>query len=102
MVPTSALATRATLPATARPHVASATSAVRRGQAGVVRQVKEQRRGHTRAVLQSLAHTHRGRPGTDVATALPRALVPLGVHLSPVQLRELARHIEAGRPVELP
>jgi hypothetical protein len=107
MVPTSAPATRAALPATAGPRVAAATAATprpsaRRGQAGVARQVKDQRRGYARAVLQSLGRTYRGRPAAGVIPILRQALAPLGVRLSPVQLRELARHIEAGHPVELP
>jgi hypothetical protein len=107
MVPTSALATRVTPSATARPRVASATAAtprpgVRRGQATVARQITEQRRGYARAVLKSLGRTYRGRPAAGVIPILRQALAPLGVRLSLVQLRELARHIEAGRPVELP
>jgi hypothetical protein len=107
MVPTSALATRATPPATARRRVASNAVAasrhgVRRAQGGVARQIKDQRRGYARAVLQGLARSYRGRPATGVATVLRRALSPLGVRLSPAQLRELARDIQAGRPVELP
>jgi hypothetical protein len=53
-------------------------------------------------VLQGLARTYRGRPAAQVAKVLRNSLTPLGVRLSPVQVRELAAHIEAGRPVELP
>jgi hypothetical protein len=104
MVPTSALATRAIPPATASPRAAAATPRPRghRGQATVARQIKDQRRGYARAVLQSLGRTYRGRPATGVIPILRQSLVPLGVRLSLAQLRELARHIEAGRPVELP
>jgi hypothetical protein len=52
--------------------------------------------------LQGLARTYQGRPATSVATILRQALAPLGVRLSPTQLRELARGIEAGHPIELP
>jgi hypothetical protein len=69
---------------------------------GIAAQIKEQRRGYARAVLQGVARTYRGRPAAQVATVLRQALSPLGVRLSPVQARELAAHIEAGRPVELP
>jgi hypothetical protein len=66
------------------------------------RQVREQRKGYARAVLQGLARTYRGRPATQVQKVLSQAMGPLGVRLSPAALRELAGHIEAGRPVELP
>jgi hypothetical protein len=69
---------------------------------GVAAQIKEQRRGYARAVLQGLAQTYRGRPAAQVGKVLRQALSPLGVRLSPVQARTLAAHIEAGRPVELP
>jgi hypothetical protein len=68
----------------------------------VARQIKDQRRGYARAVLQGLARTYQGRPATNVATTLRQALTPLGVRLSPTQLQKLARDIEAGHPVELP
>jgi hypothetical protein len=70
--------------------------------AGVARQIKEQRRGYARAVLRAVARTQRGRPAAGIQGVIKQALVPLGVRLSPVQLRELAAHIEAGRPAELP
>jgi hypothetical protein len=69
---------------------------------GIAAQIKEQRRGYARAVLQGLARTYRGRGAAQVAKVLRNSLTPLGVRLSPVQVRELAAHIEAGRPVELP
>jgi len=49
----------------------------------VARQIKDQRRGYARAVLQALART------------------PLGVRLSTARLHQLATDIAAGRPVEL-
>ena len=107
MAPTSAFATRVTSPATARRRVASeavvaSQYGVRRAQGGVARQIKDQRRAYARAVLRGLARTYQGRPAAGVATILRQALVPLGVRLSPAQLRGLARDIEAARPVELP
>jgi hypothetical protein len=69
---------------------------------GVARQIKEQRRGYARAVLRAVARSHQGRPAAGIQRAIKQALVPLGVRLSPAQLRELAAHIEAGRPAELP
>lgn len=69
---------------------------------GIATQIREQRRGYARAVLQGLARTYRGRPAMQVAKVLRNSLTPLGVRLSAVQVRELAAHIEAGRPVELP
>jgi hypothetical protein len=66
------------------------------------RAIKEQRRGYARAVLQGVARTHRGLPAAQVRKILTQTLGPLGVRLSPAALRELAGHIEAGRPVELP
>jgi hypothetical protein len=74
----------------------------RQGQAGVARQIKEQRRGYARAVLQGLARTYRGRPASQIQKVLQQSLGPLGVRLSPLQAREIAEHITAGRPVELP
>jgi hypothetical protein len=68
----------------------------------IARAVKDQRRGYARAVLHGLARAHRGRPSAQVQKILTQALGPLGVRLSPAALRELAGHIEAGRPVELP
>jgi hypothetical protein len=68
----------------------------------VARQIKDQRRGYARAVLQGVARTHHGRSAPGVATILRQALTPLGVRLSPAQLRDLARQIAAGQPVELP
>ena len=108
MVSTSAFATRATPPATTRARVGSAAAPPpRRGvgaaaRRGVARQITEQRRGYARAVLQGLARTYQGRPATSIAPILRQALTPLGLRLSPARLRELARHIEAGQPVELP
>ena len=85
-------------------HLASVSPMprARQGQTSVAAQIKEQRRGYARAVLQGLARTYRGRPAVQVAKVLRNSLSPLGVRLSPVQARELAQHIEAGRPVELP
>jgi hypothetical protein len=109
MVPTSAFAAPATQPATARPRAGSAAAAALGGsgvrqpaRSGVARQIKDQRRGYARAVLQGLARTYQGRPASSVAPILRQALVPLGVRLSAARLRELPRHIEAGQPVQLP
>ena len=64
--------------------VAASQHGVRRAQSGVwpasvACQIKDQRRGHARAVLRGLARTYQGRPATGVATILHQALGPLGV-----------------------
>jgi hypothetical protein len=74
----------------------------RQGRASVARQVKEQRRGYARAVLQGIARTYRGRPVSQIQKVLQHSLGPLGVRLSPLQAREIAEHIGDGWPVELP
>lgn len=82
--------------AVTRPHHVG-----RRRQGSVAGQIREQRRGYARAVLQGVARTHRGRPASGVATILRQSLTSLGVRLPPARLRELAAQIEAGQPVEL-
>jgi hypothetical protein len=72
------------------------------GRMSAARQVRDQRKGYARAVLRGVARTYRGRPAAQVQKLLTQALGPLGVRLSPAALRDLAGHIEAGRPVELP
>jgi len=67
----------------------------------VARQIKDQRRGYARAVLQALARTQHGRPTTQVQRVLRESLTPLGVRLSTARLHQLATDIAAGRPVEL-
>jgi hypothetical protein len=64
--------------------------------------VRDQRKGYASAVLQGVARTYRGRPAAQVQKILTQAMGPLGVRLAPAMLRELAGHIEAGRPVALP
>ncbi len=67
----------------------------------VARQIKDQRRGYARAVLQALARTQHGRPTTQVQRVLRESLTPLGVRLSTARVHQLATDIAAGRPVEL-
>jgi len=67
----------------------------------VARQIKDQRRGYARAVLQALARTQHGRPTTQVQRVLRESLTPLGVRLSTARVHQLATDITAGRPVEL-
>ncbi len=67
----------------------------------VARQIKDQRRGYARAVLQALARTQHGRPTTQIQRVLRESLTPLGVRLSTARLHQLATDIAAGRPVEL-
>ncbi len=67
----------------------------------VARQIKDQRRGYARAVLQALARTQHGRPTTQIQRVLRESLTPLGVRLSTARLHQLATDITAGRPVEL-
>lgn len=73
-----------------------------RSKAAVARQVKEQRRGYARAVLAALARSLRGRPTPQVRRVLRDSLRPLGVRLSPVDLRAIAKNISTGQPVQLP
>jgi hypothetical protein len=117
MAPVSASAYRTTQAHTSRDSGTASTTSRSRGTptrlgfggghggahgAGVARQIKEQRRGYARAVLRAVARSHQGRPAAGIQRAIKQALVPLGVRLSPAQLRELATNIEAGRPAELP
>jgi len=67
----------------------------------VARQIKDQRRGYARAVLQALARTQHGRPTAQVQRVLRESLTPLGVRLSTARLHQLATDIAVGRPVEL-
>ena len=68
----------------------------------VARQIRAQRQGYARAVLQGLARTYRGRPAAQIRTVLAQSLGPLGVRLTPTVLAKLAVDIEAGLPVQLP
>ena len=76
----------------------------RRGapRAIAARQVQQQRRGYTRAVLRALARDQQGRSTAQVQRMLRNCLSPLGVRLSTATLHRLAVDITAGRPVELP
>jgi hypothetical protein len=87
----------------AAPRLASVTPIPRprQGRASVAHQIKVQRRGYARAVLQGV-RTYRGRPTSQIQKVLQQSLGPLGVRLSALQAREIAEHIGAGRPVELP
>ncbi len=67
----------------------------------VARQIKDQRRGYARAVLQGLARTQHDRPVAQVQRVLRESLTPLGVRLSTAKLHQLATDIAAGRPIEL-
>lgn len=73
-----------------------------RSKAAVARQVKEQRRGYTRAVLAALARSLHGRPTAQVRRVLRDSLRPLGVRLSPAELQAMASNISTGLPVQLP
>lgn len=64
--------------------------------------IQEQRHGYARAVLRTLARTHRGRPTAEVQRVLNNALKPLGVSLSAPAMHKLALSIATGQPVELP
>jgi hypothetical protein len=82
------------------------TTALRPGRGApraiAARQVQQQRRGYTRAVLRSLARNQQGRSTAQVQRMLQNCLSPLGVRLSTATLHKLAVDITAGRRVELP
>jgi hypothetical protein len=100
---TTATTSTTTTPAPARRPIPARSRPAEIGVARKVKQqVKQQRRGYAAAVLRTLARTHRGRPATQIRATLRGSLAPLGVHLTPATLRELAADIAAGRPVELP
>ncbi len=71
------------------------------GGASVAARIAAQRRTYARAVLRSLAATHRGRPAAQIQPVLRHALTPLGVRLSQPKILQLAADISAGRPVTL-
>jgi len=73
-----------------------------RGSGNIAGQIKDQRRGYARAVLRALARAYQGRPTAQVQRVLKDAFKPLGVHLSPAALHDLATRIAAGEPVTLP
>ena len=82
------------------------TTALRPGRGAprtiVARQIKQQRRGYTQAVLRALARSQQGQPTAQVQRMLRNCLTPLGVRLSTTTLHKLAVDLTAGRPVELP
>ncbi len=111
MAPVSAFTPSATTRGGVHPRAASAQKlgsgahpalARRRRPGSIAAQIKDQRRGYARAVLQGVARTYRGRPAAQIQKVVQQSLGSLGVRLSQAQARELAEHIEAGRPVELP
>ncbi len=71
-------------------------------KAALARTVKEQRRGHARAVLAALARSLQGRPTPQIRQIVKTSLQPLGVRLSTVELQTIAKGISAGHPVQLP
>lgn len=71
-------------------------------KAELARKVREQRRGHARAVLAALARSLSGRPTPQIRRIVKDALQPLGVRLSTVELQTIAAGISAGRAVQLP
>jgi hypothetical protein len=68
----------------------------------VARQIQQQRRGYTQAVLRALARSQQGQPTAQVQRMLRNCLTPLGVRLPTATLHKLAVDITVGRPVELP
>ena len=82
------------------------TTALRPGRGAprtiVARQIQQQRRGYTQAVLRALARSQQGQPTAQVQRTLRNCLTPLGVRLPTATLHKLAVDITAGRPVELP
>jgi hypothetical protein len=68
----------------------------------MARQIQQQRRGYTQAVLRALARSQQGQPTAQVQRMLRNCLTPLGVRLPTATLHKLAVDITVGRPVELP
>ncbi len=67
----------------------------------LARQLTQQHRGYTQAVLRALAHSQQGRPTTQVQPMPRHRLTPLGARLTAATLHELAVDSTVGRPVEV-